>query len=380
MKSHRNIFAHITLTIALCLPFSLAQARPEPTRQPATSAAPVGANTNLVAIMAAAAAKANLATSKVTSPPVAKTAGESRHTGGDPVDNRVELRTYHFTNTDEDLPYAVFVSSKVTKNKKAPLVLALHGFGGNHGTFMRTGCVEEAEKNGYIMVGVMGYSPSAPFGATMGGRGTGRRGGPPANASAMTPATQGTNQPARGGMFPGRGAAPGAAIGAAPGGRGGRGAPVGGTKETDPAKISALSEIDTMNVLYMALKEFNVDKNRIYLMGHSMGGMGAMHIGEKYAPMWASVACLAGFGSPDPKGKLKDTPLYFTAGSNDTMGMRGSTVAEQLKAAGMDCTWKEVPGLDHGGIIAGAMPDVFKFFNEHPKSAAKKLAKPAAKN
>jgi hypothetical protein len=26
-----------------------------------------------------------------------------------------------------------------------------------------------------------------------------------------------------------------------------------------------------------------------------------------------------------------------------------------------------MPGLDHGGIIAGAMPDVFKFFNEHPK-------------
>jgi len=37
----------------------------------------------------------------------------------------------------------------------------------------------------------------------------------------------------------------------------------------------------------------------------------------------------------------------------------------------MDCEWKEVPGLDHGGIIAGAMPDVFKFFNEHSKPARK---------
>jgi predicted esterase len=382
MKTNHSIIARIGLAIALTLPFTLAQAQPSPTRQPAAaSAAPVGANAKTVASKAAAAAKSNLASSKVTSPPVAKTAGQSRRTGGDPVDDRVELRTYHFTNTDEDLPYAVFVSSKVTKNKKAPLVLALHGFGGNHGTFMRTGCVDEAEKNGYIMIGAMGYSPSAPFGGTMGGMNLGRRGGPGTNAPAMTPPTQGTNQPARGGLFPGRGAAPGAAFGAAPGGRGGRGGPpVGGTKETDSAKVSELSEIDTMNVLYMALKEFKVDKNRIYLMGHSMGGMGAMHIGEKYAPTWAAVACLAGFGSPDPKGKLKDTPLYFTAGSNDTMGMRGSTVAEQLKAAGMNCTWKEVPGLDHGGIIAGAMPDVFQFFNEHPKSAAKKQTKPAAKN
>jgi len=98
-----------------------------------------------------------------------------------------------------------------------------------------------------------------------------------------------------------------------------------------------------------------------------MGGAGAMYIGEKYAPIWAAVACLAGFGSPDPKGKLKDTPLFFTAGSQDTLGAGGRTTAEQLKAAGLDVQWKEIPGLDHGGIIAGAMPDVFKFFNEHSK-------------
>ncbi len=78
----------------------------------------------------------NLANSKVTSPPVGKTAGESRRTGADPVDDRVELREYLFTDTNEMLPYAVFVSSKVTKDRKAPLVLALHGFSGNHGTFI----------------------------------------------------------------------------------------------------------------------------------------------------------------------------------------------------------------------------------------------------
>jgi hypothetical protein len=38
----------------------------------------------------------------------------------------------------------------------------------------------------------------------------------------------------------------------------------------------------------------------------------------------------------------------------------------------MDCEWKEIPGLDHGGIIGGSMPDVFKFFNEHIKGQSKK--------
>src|SRR6186997_2939034 len=143
--------------------------------------------------------------SRVTSAPLSKTAGQSRRTGGDPVDDRVELREYGFKDTGENLPYAVFVSSKVDKNRKAPLVLALHGFSGNHGTFMRTAAVDAAEEGGYILVGAMGYSPSGSFGMPFAGR-----------AAARGPAP-------------------------APG-RGGRGAPIGGTAETDPAKVAELSE------------------------------------------------------------------------------------------------------------------------------------------
>ena len=285
--------------------------------------------------------------SRVTSPPVGKSAEQTRRAGADPVDDRVEIREYGFKETGENMPYAVFVSSKIIKGQKAPLVLALHGYLGNYGTFMRSGCVEAAEKNGYILVGVMGYSPTAPFGNT---NMFGERRGP-----APTPGP--TPGPAR--------------IGAPKVMPGGFGPAIGGTKETDPAKVSELSEIDTMRVLELVRKEFNIDDNRIFLMGHSMGGAGAMYIGEKYAPIWAAVACIAGFGSPDPKGKLIDTPLYFTAGSLDTLGAMGRTSAEQLQAAGLDVQWKEIPGLDHGSIIAGSMPDVFKFFNEHPRKSGK---------
>jgi len=328
MKLNQKTIIKIGLVVAVCL----AQAQ-----DPAGRGGPAAG---------ASAANVSAGASRVTSAPIGTTAGQSRRTGMDPVDDRVELREYYFANTDEWLPYAVFVSSKVSKEKKAPLVLALHGFSGNHGTFMRTPCVDEAEKNGYILVGVMGYSPSGPFGRTMGARG------------------------AAPGALPGAPpvAAPGAASGPVPGAfPGGRGPTVGGTKETDRDKVSALSEKDTMNVLEMVRKEFNVDDNRIYLMGHSMGGAGALYLGEKYAPLWAAVAALAGFGSLDPKGKMKDTPLYLTAGSLDRSSSSGRAMAEQLKAGGMDCEFKEVPGLDHGGIIGGAMPDVFKFFNEHTK-------------
>ena len=283
--------------------------------------------------------------SRVTSAPLSKTAGQSRRTGGDPVDDRVELREYGFKDTGENLPYAVFVSSKVTKDKKAPLVLALHGFSGNHGTFMRTAAVDAAEEGGYILVGAMGYSPSGSFGMPFGGRGAARG---PAPAPAAGPAT-----------------AP-----AAP--RGGRGAPIGGTAETDPAKVAELSERDALYVLEMVRKEFNVDDRRIYLMGHSLGGGGALHMGEKYADKWAAVAPLApaAFGFEwTANSKLKNVPLLIMQGEADTTVRPASSqaLADQLKALNFQCEIKIMPGLDHGTIIAGAMPDVFKFFSKHTK-------------
>jgi hypothetical protein len=49
--------------------------------------------------------------------------------GGRAIDPRVQQRTYTFKDTNEEIPYAVFVSSKVSKDKKNPLIVALHGLG-----------------------------------------------------------------------------------------------------------------------------------------------------------------------------------------------------------------------------------------------------------
>ena len=341
MRLSWNSTVKTVALVAVCLMIGSAPAQPAAAPAPATPLA--------------------LGVSRVTSAPVGKTAGQSRRTGMDPVDDRVELREYLFADTNEVLPYAVFVSSKVTKDKKAPLVLALHGMSGNHGTFMRTQCVDEAEKNGYILVGAMGYSPSGSFGMPFGMGGRGRRSGPGARGGATGAAFGETAQPQS------------RAGGARPGGRGmgmGRGPAIGGTKETDSAKVAQLSEKDAMNVLEMARKEFNVDDNRIYLMGHSLGGGGALHMGEKYADIWAGVAGLApaAFGFTwTEESKLKDVPLLLIVGDADTLVTGTKQLADQLKGLNFNVEYKSLPGLDHGGIIGGAMPDVFTFFGRHVK-------------
>ena len=251
----------------------------------------------------------------------------------------VEIRHYAFQPTGEQLPYSVFVSSKVQKDKKAPLIIALRGFTGTTLTFVRGTAVDLAEAGGYILVGAIGYNNRAGFGGPA----------PPRPA-------------------PGAAAAPGSP----PPPPMPRTLPplVGGEAETDPAKVNAYSEQDVMNVLALVRKEFNVDDRRIYLMGHSQGGGGARHLAEKYSDTWAAVALLAPalFNvQVTAESKITHVPLLLTVGDQDSLMTSVRDFSAQLDRLRVAHEYVEKPGLDHGTIILGGMPDVFQFFGKHVK-------------
>jgi hypothetical protein len=86
--------------------------------------------------------------------------GQGRGPGQQPPDPQFRQRTYHFNDTNEDFPYAVFLSSKVTKDKKNPLIIALHGLGGTQNSLMRGNALDFAEGGGYILVGHDGLQPT----------------------------------------------------------------------------------------------------------------------------------------------------------------------------------------------------------------------------
>jgi predicted peptidase len=135
-------------------------------------------------------------------------------------------------------------------------------------------------------------------------------------------------------------------------------------------KSSEYSEKDVMRVLALVRKEFPVDDSRIYLMGHSQGGGGARHIAEKYPDIWAGVALLAPalFGpGPTSDSKLNTIPLLLAVGDKDSLAASVKTYSEQLDALKVQHDYVLKPGLDHGTIIMGAMPEVFAFFPNHVK-------------
>jgi poly(3-hydroxybutyrate) depolymerase len=285
---------------------------------------------------------------------------------------------YTFADTNEQLPYAVFVSSKVSKDKKNPLIVALHGLGGDQNTMMRPNALQLAEEGGYIMVGPMGYNSGGWYGAPA-RYGTGGRGRPGGAAGAPPAGAPPAGAPPAGAPQAGASQAPAsqAPPSQAPAGRGP--APTaGGTVLTDPVKLHEASEKDVMNVLEMIRKEFNVDENRTYLMGHSMGGAGSIYLGVKYASIWAAVGAEA--PATAPAGLTPDTyslepakniPMIIVQGDMDTLvPVAGARLwIEKMKDLKMTYQYVEVPGGDHGSVLTTGAPDIFAFFAKHSKAA-----------
>jgi poly(3-hydroxybutyrate) depolymerase len=295
----------------------------------------------------------------------------ARGGGRGAIDPRVQQRTYKFTD-NEDLPYALFVSSKVGNDRKNPLIVSLHGLGGSQNTMMTRNALQFAEEGGYIYVGPMGYNSSGWYGTPSAMAGSGGFGGARGAAAGAPGGARGAG-PGAGGPGAGpRGAGPGAG----PGGAARGGSTVLGT----PNATSQMSEKDVMNVLDIMRKEFNVDENRIYIMGHSMGGAGAMYLGVKYASIWAGIGAMAPATAPAginpnnyPLDPARNVPFIIVQGDQDTLvPVAGARLwIDKMKELNITHQYVEVAGGDHGSVLTTGMADIFGFFAKHSKNAAR---------
>jgi poly(3-hydroxybutyrate) depolymerase len=329
--------------------------------------------------------------------------------GGRGADPRIQQRTYTFKDTNEEMPYGVFVSSKVSKDKKAPLIVALHGLGGNQNTMMGKNALDLAEEGGYIVLGVMGYNSSGWYGTPAGmAAGTGgAAGGVNGLGGGRGGPGGGAGRGAAPGGTPGGDAGRGAAPGGAPGAGAGRGAAVGPNVPCDPKvsaadrgvgtpgagggrsasttlgtpnEVSQRSEKETMTVFEMIKKEFNIDENRTYLMGHSMGGAGTIFLGVKYASIWAAIGAEAPATAPagiNPTNysltPARNVPMIIVQGDWDELvPVVGTRLwIDQMKELKMDYQYVEVACGTHGSVLTTGAPDIYAFFNKHTKNASR---------
>jgi len=234
-----------------------------------------------------------------------------------PLPPGIEVRHYQFEPTGEQLEYDVFVSHKVRKDRPSPLVIALHGGGAPPQQIM--GMVRNsADQHGYIVAAPMGYRLDGWYGY------------------------------------------------------------MGAPYRANPQRVrnGAFSEQDVMNVVELMRAGFNIDDNRIYIVGSSMGGAGALYLAMKYPGKWAAIAA-ASPGVldeiPDELPALRATPILIIHGDRDNIVPieRVNDWVARMKQLGVPVKYWVLRGGAHGAALPSNADDIFRFFDQHRMEPAK---------
>jgi len=160
--------------------------------------------------------------------------------------------------------------------------------------------------------------------------------------------------------------------------------------------------LDGLEVYNIAMKKFNIDNNRVYLTGHSMGGHGTWQLGINYADKFAAIGPSAGWisiwsyrtrqtaDSSDVKSmllrsakqsdtyafstNLKQNGIYIIHGDADdnVPPQQAKSMMDNLSKFHKDYVYHEEPGAGHwwdnsdepGADCVDWMP-MFDFFAHH---------------
>ena len=126
-----------------------------------------------------------------------------------------------------------------------------------------------------------------------------------------------------------------------------------------------------MEVISLVQKAYPVDKKRLYLTGHSMGGGGTIHLGFNHPDRFAALAPVAGFfGRTAQLGKARKMPLLIAQGETDRVAKaeHARALYQAAQQLGMpNVKYLELPGVGHFRIAQLVMNDVFDWFDRNVK-------------
>jgi poly(3-hydroxybutyrate) depolymerase len=222
-----------------------------------------------------------------------------------------QVLTFFSSSDDTDQPYGIYIPKNYDPAKKYPLVMMLHGAGSNHRLALRR---------------VFGKS----------------------NAAEETDVEATRNFPAWEDVD---------FIVVSPYARG-------------TAGYQGIPEQDVYDVLADVKKRFNVDENRTYLTGLSMGGGGTLWVGLTRPDIWAAIApvCPAPpAGTMDLAGNAMNYPVHFFHGDKDPVvpveGTRDWVA--KMQELGVEVTYKEFVDVKHDSWVSAYDAGfIFDWFNQ----------------
>jgi len=103
-----------------------------------------------------------------------------------------------------------------------------------------------------------------------------------------------------------------------------------------------------VNFIEQIIKEYNIDEDRVYLTGLSMGGYGTWFTAMDRPDMFAAIAPVCGGGMAWNAGVLK-MPIWAFHGAEDPVvsPVQSDEMVAKLRAVGADVTYSKVDGVGH---------------------------------
>jgi len=114
---------------------------------------------------------------------------------------------------------------------------------------------------------------------------------------------------------------------------------------------SVMGEQDVLEVIEEVKRRFNVDPNRMFMMGHSMGGGGTMTIGMHYPSMFGALTPIDSAGGRETDNKwitnLFNQNVYIKDAGRGIGSRSDATYLDALIEAGAFATREVFPGMPH---------------------------------
>jgi predicted peptidase len=106
-----------------------------------------------------------------------------------------------------------------------------------------------------------------------------------------------------------------------------------------------------MGILNLVSSTYQVDTQRLYVTGLSMGGGGTFNIIANHPETFAAASPLSGYGDTSSASIIKDIPIWAFHGASDTVVEVDYTdeMYDAVEAAGGHMEYTRVAGLGHSG-------------------------------
>jgi predicted peptidase len=117
---------------------------------------------------------------------------------------------------------------------------------------------------------------------------------------------------------------------------------------TSSAKLTAYGQL-VIDLIDSLAREFPIDRDRIYLLGQSRGGIGVWDLVTKRPDVFAAAVPVCAIGDPKRAAAARGVSIWVFHGFKD-IGMPVTNAREMvatLKAAGGEIKYTEYPDLSH---------------------------------